>query len=319
MPGADRTWREPITITPADRARFKECRRAWDLGSRLRRSLQPVGAEPRPAVGDALREALAVYYYPGMWDWGRAVVGPLVRRRFDEAIDGADDDQIALGWRVLDQYTAWAADVDRFTPVQVRAGFEIVVPDPTEPGLALVGRNDRPVRFRDRIDAVVVDDARRYWLLHHRVADRFAEPGQLRRDEAVATRCWAWSLAFLGMEPRGVIHNEIALYETDAFRRTRLRIRPAELDRFGAQLAAEALDMSDPDLQPYPNPEPSRCAQCSFREPCTAMFTGADGDAEEVLAEAFQPRPPEQPEPGRLGDETWSIGRGAAPPARWRT
>lgn len=54
-------------ITAEDRAAFKRCRRQWDLASPSRRDLEPA-ADPPPDVAAALRDALAVYYYPGTWD-----------------------------------------------------------------------------------------------------------------------------------------------------------------------------------------------------------------------------------------------------------
>ena len=65
-------------ITPAERETFKQCRRAWDLGARERRDLEPIVSVDPLDVDRAIRDALAVYYFPGMWDWTRAVVVPLV-------------------------------------------------------------------------------------------------------------------------------------------------------------------------------------------------------------------------------------------------
>ncbi|MGH2687226.1 MAG: hypothetical protein ACRDKW_00240, partial [Actinomycetota bacterium] len=54
--------------TAADRASFKRCRRAWDFGSPRRRDLVPA-APGGIDLADAVREGLAVYYFPGMWEW----------------------------------------------------------------------------------------------------------------------------------------------------------------------------------------------------------------------------------------------------------
>ncbi|HZA83761.1 MAG TPA: hypothetical protein VFC13_20215, partial [Actinomycetes bacterium] len=96
------------------------------------------------------------------------------------------------------------------------------------------------------------------------------------------------------------------------FRRTRIRRDRAELEAMGARLAAEALDMVDPGLQPYPSPAPEHCRACRFVAPCLAMEQG--GDVGAALAAGFPDRGPERIEPGRLGAGTWSSGRGAAPP-----
>lgn len=60
-----------MVITAADRRAFKRCRRAWDLGSRLRQGWEPDVELTDVDVGDAVRAALAVWYFPGMWEWGR--------------------------------------------------------------------------------------------------------------------------------------------------------------------------------------------------------------------------------------------------------
>ncbi|HET8787702.1 MAG TPA: hypothetical protein VFO47_03020, partial [Actinomycetes bacterium] len=65
-------------FTPADRGAFKRCRRQWDFGARERQNLEPVEAVAGPDLELAVRDALAVYYFPGMWDWQRSVVLPLV-------------------------------------------------------------------------------------------------------------------------------------------------------------------------------------------------------------------------------------------------
>jgi hypothetical protein len=80
------------------------------------------------------------------------------------------------------------------------------------------------------------------------------------------------------------------------------------VDRFGA---AEALDMVDPGLRPYPTPPP-HCGACRFVAPCLAVERGQDVRA--VLRAGYRDRGPERLEPGRLGAATWGTGRGAAPP-----
>jgi hypothetical protein len=80
----------------------------------------------------------------------------------------------------------------------------------------------------------------------------------------------------------------------------------------GASLAAEALDMVDPDLRLYPSPTAGNCARCQFVAPCVA--TNQAGNVRAVLDAGYRDRGPEQIERGRLGGATWGTGRGAAPP-----
>jgi hypothetical protein len=54
-------------FTPADRGAFKRCRRQWDLGARERQNWEPARPAAVPDLDLAVRDALAVYYFPGMW------------------------------------------------------------------------------------------------------------------------------------------------------------------------------------------------------------------------------------------------------------
>ena len=73
-----------FVVTPADRASFRRCRRQWDFGAAARQNLEPVRPPAAPDLDRALRDALAVYYYPGMWDWDRAVRLPVAVRGWSE-------------------------------------------------------------------------------------------------------------------------------------------------------------------------------------------------------------------------------------------
>ena len=101
-----------FAITPEDRRWFDRCRRAWDLGARARRNLEPLGHRVDP-LGPALRDALAVYYFPGMWTWPRSIVLPLVTAALDRSGASRDERDLVAG------FVEWAPTVDRFTPVRV--------------------------------------------------------------------------------------------------------------------------------------------------------------------------------------------------------
>src|ERR1700683_1526619 len=76
----------PYQFTPADRAALLRCRRQWDFGARARRNLEPQAPADSPDVSLALREALDIYYFPGMWDWPRQVTLPLVLQGYERAL-----------------------------------------------------------------------------------------------------------------------------------------------------------------------------------------------------------------------------------------
>ena len=367
-------------FTPADRRAFKRCRRQWDFGARERQNLEPA----RPAaVADldlAVRDALAVYYFPGMWDWQRTVVLPLVLQGFARSMGrqpGAGAGDLAAGEGLLRRYFDWAPGVDRFAPIQVECAFQVNLPDPAGGDRELVLADGRPIRYQGRVDLLAGDEHDRYWVAAHRVVERFGPAEELVLDEELVAACWAMERMYPGMRIAGTVHNElrraslpvgvdqpppkaapsralpwrrsrhqrgipqheasgggrslpyarraaraaragpadagaVASQEHGEFRRTRIPRARAELEAMGARLAAEALEMTDPGLRPYPSPAPEHCGGCPFVAPCLAAERG--GDVQAVLEAGFRDRGPERAEPGRLGAATWGTGRGAAPP-----
>jgi hypothetical protein len=288
-----------VVITAAERAAFKRCRRAWDLGARVRRGLEPAdGTDTAELAEHPAREALAVHYFPGMWGWDRTIVRPLVLRAAGEAA------------AFVERYVDWAEAIDDFEPLRVEFDFDARVPHPSGDG-DLAAPDGRPVHYVGRVHALVVDDERDHWLLIHRFGP-WTEPDVLRLDEAAVTAAWAWEQTFLNTRIRGVIYNELTL--DGRFRRTRVRAPRDAVAHAGAQLAREVAEMLDPALALYPTPAED-CARCPFVAPCIEIQGG--NDAEDLLARDFRPRPPEKLEEGRLGGSTWGMGRGAMP-ARFR-
>jgi hypothetical protein len=206
---------------------FRRCRRAWDLGARERQDYEPVEPAQVFDFGEAIHDALDVYYFPGMWDWNRAIVRPLavagfeksMRRQCDVYTQTRDlsaaqlqdwEQQLELGAGVLRRYFEWASEVDRFTPIQVASQFDIALPDPANPDSGLITPDGRPLQYRVRIDLVVIDEHELYWLVEHRISSdpRWSDLEALRLDEQALTRGWAWQLGFLA-ELEGTIHNEL--------------------------------------------------------------------------------------------------------------
>jgi hypothetical protein len=286
-----------VAITATERAAFKRCRRSWDLGARVRRGLEPAGAAP--AGEHPARQALAVHYVPGMWAWDRAIVRPLVLQAAGDAAP------------YVERYIDWAAEVDDFEPVRVEFDYDARIPDPGGDG-DLAAPDGRAVHYQGRAHALVVDADRAHWLLDHRFGP-WTDRDLLRLDQAAATAAWAWEATFLDARVSGVLYNELTL--EGRFRRTRLRLSRGAIAEAGAQLAREAAEMVDPGLAVYPTPGPD-CPACPFIAPCLALQDGHD--VEDLLARDYRPRPPEEPEEGRLGGATWGMGRGAMPGFRDR-
>lgn len=325
-------------VRPDEVDAFETCRRQWDFHSRERQSLERVA----PAtIERALRDALDVWYFPGMWGFGRAVVNPLAREAFARAVgdrsslDPIEAEAIEHGESLLDRYFAWAAERDTFTPIRTDAEIDVLVPTVDSDDLGLVAADGRGVRFRARPDLVVTADNGDLWLVEHRfVKGDWPPENVLRLDPWSATYCWAWASFELGMEIEGTIYNQVrvaapswptvpgSLEELDRptaalddpdelFRRTATKRSLDERLAARERLVRLAIAMTDPEASVDPSPAPARCTRCAFLEPCAAIEAGEDPGP--LLDVDFRQRPPERL-PGRVGHPTWSIGRGARPP-----
>jgi hypothetical protein len=209
-------------IHASDRATFKRCRRQWDLSSANRQNLEPV-VRPGPIdLNQVLHDALAVYYFPGMWEWDRAIVQPLMHQGLHRSVrsqaQAVSDDQAdsqaqqeVLDWAhaLLDAYTAWAPTVDHFTPIRIDTDFEVNIPDPTA-GINLLAPDGVEIRYCDRVDLLAIDSDDAYWVIQHRlVTDGWADHDTLQLDEQTIAWCWAWPQFYLGMQITGTVYNEI--------------------------------------------------------------------------------------------------------------
>ncbi|MFI7002839.1 hypothetical protein [Nocardia sp. NPDC050175] len=212
-------------VSAADRAAFKRCRRQWDFAATARRCLSPVRRTTYD-LDRALRDALAVYYFPGMWDWDAAIVLPLVTKALDNALGrqrealGADppDWQATLdrAHLLLERYFSWAPTVDRFSPIRVETDFDAIVPDPADPEHGLVGPGGGGIHYTGRIDLLAIDEYDRYWVVRHRVLDEpFPTMEQLVLEEDSVAACWAWGRFYDGMEVAGTIYNELSPRSTE--------------------------------------------------------------------------------------------------------
>jgi hypothetical protein len=132
--------------------------------------------------------------------------------------------------------------------------------------------------------------------------------GSVAQNRGTYLRPWARPA---GPVPEGDL--DPVVVEDGAFRRVVVPRGRAELAGFGERLAGQVRAMVAPHPSREPVPSVSRCAACEFRPPCLAMNLGQDPGPS--LAAGYVQRRLD-PEPGRLGGGTWSVGRGAAPPGR---
>jgi hypothetical protein len=56
---------------PRENRLFRRCRRAWDLSARERQDYELIEPPQVFDFGEAIHDALDVYYFPGMWEWNR--------------------------------------------------------------------------------------------------------------------------------------------------------------------------------------------------------------------------------------------------------
>lgn len=284
-------------VTGDERATFKRCRRAWDLGARTRRGLEPVAVRAVDrAIDRSVLDALAVHYFPGMWTWDRQIVRPLTLKA------------AGLASPLVERYIDWAAVIDDFVPLRVDSDFDARIPDPRDAGRDLATSRGDAVRYRGRIDALVLDADGEHWLMAHRLGP-WSDGDALRLDETTVADAWAWENEHLSIGIRGVLFNEIS--PEGRFRRSVRRLSRFQISDAGVRLGWEAIDMLEPNVSVYATPA-AHCSACPFVAPCLALTE--HGDAEAVLADTYRQRPPEEVVEGRLGGSTWGLGRGAAPP-----
>ncbi len=198
-------------ITEDDRARFKRCRRQWDFASPHRRGLEPV-SRANPVLPAVLKDALAVYYYPGTWDWQPELRQSLVHKAVVRALDDAGaPDALPGATALVDAYDAWASTVDDFAPVKIGPEVQGLLPDPRDPERGLTTPDGSAVIYACRIDLLAVDASDEYWVVRHQILDEWQELEALIADESSVAACWAWEQEYLGMEISGTIHNQVRI------------------------------------------------------------------------------------------------------------
>ena len=196
-------------IDPDQRTRFKRCRRQWDFASPHRRGLEPVDAAG-PALATAIKKALAVYYYPGTWDWQHELKQSLVHKAVQRSLTDAGE-LMETAAALLDCYDAWASTIDDFAPVKIDHDVTAMLPDPVESDRGLLAPNGSGVAYTCRVDLLAVDATDEYWVMRHQIVDDWQDRDALTRDEEAVAACWAWEQDYVGMQIAGTIHNEVRI------------------------------------------------------------------------------------------------------------
>jgi hypothetical protein len=127
------------------------------------------------------------------------VVLPLVLQGLARSMGGpaGGGGDLAAGEALLGRYFEWAPR------------FEVNLPDPAGGDRELVLPDGRPIRYQGRVDLLAGDEHDRYWVVAHRLVDRFATADELLLDEELVAACWALERFYPGMRIAGTIHNEL--------------------------------------------------------------------------------------------------------------
>ena len=193
--------RKTPEIHTTDIGVFKKCRQLWDYTSNIRQNLEPIFWVENFAFGDAIHQALAVYYNSGLVHekGGQSLLPRMQGSLFLEAIDTQNrsmeearvaflkavdtwygsipDDQVndeidekfdeyrALGLSMLDQYQRYAVLEDDFEVLWTERVFHIPLWVPNKSG-----RGKRLVLYSFRTDGLVRDAHGRLWILEFKTA-----------------------------------------------------------------------------------------------------------------------------------------------------
>ena len=106
-------------ITPQDRTWFKRCRRQWDFASPNRDDLEPVQPQEASTLASAFTDALAVYYYPGTWDWQHELKQSLVHKAIRRSLGDVPAGDLERATTLVDRYDACATTIDDIAPVKI--------------------------------------------------------------------------------------------------------------------------------------------------------------------------------------------------------
>ena len=227
-------------IRTSDRIQFKKCRRAWDIGSKIRQDLEPIKPRIPLEFGTQIHAGLEAFYDPALWgSHSHKERHALARVAFNKEwikqykihensgvlnaeLQDEYNHHYELGLGMIDNYVNWSITNDRgLTPVYTEVEFEvpIIVPEGFRYGYisnfdwSSEGRfltfKGAPVFYQGRIDLIVRDDKGRYWLVDHKTAGRLEEDTSfLILDEQMKSYAWAVE-HMLGIKVAGVLYNEL--------------------------------------------------------------------------------------------------------------
>jgi hypothetical protein len=214
-------------LRPRELRKFRRCRREWDFGSQVRQRYAQKMPSMDAIFDKAIRDAMAVYYFPAMDDWSRDIVRPLTLKGFERSMkegrvahekfapltteeQEAFDAYVPLGAAMLKNYFAWAAALDDFDSIFADHDIWAPIPDPTQPTFDLGTPDGRQIRYMGRMDQLIADPDDELWIVDHRVVrGEWTDADELINDEVMRSHCWHTQVAYPQMLIAGTITNEL--------------------------------------------------------------------------------------------------------------
>ena len=171
------------------------------------------------------------------------------------------------------------------------------LPDPAGGDRELVLADGRPIRYQGRADLLAGDEHDRYWVVSHRLVDRFGTDDDLLLDEELVAACWAVERFYPGMRVAGTIHNELLAPAAPAARRPRVGGGFAGRRRWVSTSGASPSMSRAAGAGRFPMPAVAPPGPVRpTRRPWPARATGA-------------PEDPDPAGPGRAGGDGGPAGR----------
>lgn len=197
-----------IAIHTSDRKTFKDCRRKWDLSSRIRQNLAPKKVNDKLWLGSGVHYSLEHYYgndeglISSFNDWADQEVMRMKEEQnglWQEQQDMLKE-QRELGIGILEHYKKFAKKEDpKYFEKVIETEVSFEVPIYNNKGNRTHGV------YRGTYDGIVQDSDGFYWLLEHKTASRISTD-HLPLDEQVVSYMWAAQQEY-GIELEGVIYN----------------------------------------------------------------------------------------------------------------
>lgn len=271
--------REP-TISPSQLDSMA-CRFAWYLG--YKKGYRPVRSSSALELGKGIHEALD-FYYSGQGD-PVPFFAAWADRRYKEINPQWDDDQKDLeeirdlGLAMLKGYLEQWEGQDNFTVLATEKTLKRKLPVPGTGTLSkcnLVIRLDGLVRCRETGNL---------FSLEHKTFSRI-DYGHFERDHQMTAQVWCGENLAKEMgldEPVvGVIYNGLRKQKPGPkvklklFERHKLYRTARHIEVFLHRAYWQYREMNREDVPIYPQPNPIRCGQCDFKDPCTEYMRGGD-------------------------------------------